>query len=188
MAMRKLREAIVATSRTDAFAIGVYEFVIRAAILEKHVESYQPALLHLLRTLYTSPALSTSDRNEFEGYYILDLACRQGNLAGVFKARNIYGYRDTRVELVVNAMVQGNWSVFWRVKQMVNEHQKRLMEWGEDSMRKHALRCLGRSYLSVDRLYFERSTGWHWKDLKEHEDLGWKKENDKIIIKPAKRK
>ena len=39
MAMRKLREGIVATKRVDDFSIQAYIFCIRLSILVKHMES-----------------------------------------------------------------------------------------------------------------------------------------------------
>jgi len=188
MAMRKIREAIVASSRIDAFAASAYSFIIRATIMEKHVESYHPALLHLLRKLYNTSSCSASEKHEFVGYYILDLACRQSDLAGAFAARNMYDFRGTRVELVLKALVHGNWSVYWKSKRSVNEFQKRLMELGEAPMRKHALKCLGRSYLSASMLYVEEATGMHWKELKDQETLGWEQDGEMIIIKQIKRK
>lgn len=152
------------------------------------MESYHPALLHLLRKLYTASTLSASEKHEFVGYYILDLACRQGDLAEAFAARNMYKYRNTQVELVLRALVHGNWFVFWQINQMVNDYQKRLMELGEDPMRKHTLKCLGRSYLSVNRLYVEKATGRRWKELKDQENLGWEQDGEMIIIKQIRRK
>ncbi len=186
--MRKIREALVASSRTDAFALGAYTFIIRATILERHVESYHPALLHLLRKFYTTPTFSGSEKHEFLGYYILDLACRQGDLVRAFKVRNMYGYRDTWVKLVFSALVHGNWFIFWKVKQLMNEYQKRLMESGEDRMRQHALKCLGRSYLSINTNYVQNATAKPWKELKEQENLGWQQDGETIIIKQIKRK
>ena len=188
MAMRKIREAIVASSRTDSFASSAYAFIIRAAILQNHMESYHPALLHLLRKFYNSPNFSASEKHEFVGYYILDVACRQGDLAGAFKTRNIYGHRDKRVELVLEALVHGNWFIFWKVEQLLNDYQKQLMRSGEDLMRKHALRCLGRTYLTIDRPFFQKATGKPWDELKTQENLGWEQDGEKIIIKQTKRK
>ena len=188
MAMRKIREAIVATSRTDAFAIRAYTFIIRATIMEQHPESYQPALLHLLRKLFSSPNASASEKYEFIGYYILDLACRQGDLAEAFRARNIYGHKDIQVESVLRALVHWNWFAFWNIREQVNEYQKRLMGFREDIMRKHAVKGLSRSYLNINRAYVEQATGKSWKELKELENLGWKQDGETIVIKQIKTK
>ena len=188
MAMRKIREAIIASSRTDAFATSAYTFIIRATILENHMESYHPALLHLLRIFYNSPTLSASEKHEFMGYYILDLACRQDDLAGAFKARNLYRYKDTPVELVLKALAHRNWFVFWRTKPLVNKYQRRLIELGEDAVRKHALKCLGRSYLNINKQCIQQATGKCWKELKEQEGLSWELEGEIVIIKRTMRK
>lgn len=54
--MRKLREGLVASGRKDAFAVSVYQFQVRAAILVQQVDMYVPALQYLLDELL--PAVS----------------------------------------------------------------------------------------------------------------------------------
>ena len=188
MAMRKVREAIVASSRNDAFAMSAYIFIIRTTILEKHPKSYHPALLHLLRKFLNSSILSASEKHEFIGYYILDLACRQVDLAEAFRARDVYDYKDAQVESLLKAIVHGNWFVFWNIGHCVNKYEKRLMEFGEDRMRKHALKCLGRSYLNIKEAYLQKATGKRWRELKEQENLGWQQDGEVIIIKQVKKK
>ncbi|MCJ1302700.1 hypothetical protein MMC08_005504 [Hypocenomyce scalaris] len=188
MAMRKLREGFVASARTDLFAQRAYMFIIRAAILSKHMESYHPALLHLLRKIHEVTPLAAPEHHEFVSYYILDLACRQGALAAAYAARNIYEYRDKRVEQVMKALAHDNWYSFWDIRTLVDGYQKRLMEWADDGMRTHALKCLGRSYLSVERAYVERVTDREWDVLKEKNKIGWALEGDKVIIRKIKGK
>ena len=74
MAMRKLREGIVATKRVDDFSIQAYIFCIRLSILVKHMESYHPAILHLLKKMHTVQPLTNTELQEFVGYLVLDLA------------------------------------------------------------------------------------------------------------------
>jgi hypothetical protein len=87
MAMRKLREGIVASNRVDSFSIQAYIFCIRLSILVKHMESYHPAILHLLKRMHTVLPLSKADLQEFVGYLVLDLACRQNDLAAAYAMR-----------------------------------------------------------------------------------------------------
>lgn len=188
LAMRKVREAIVATRRTDTFALRAYLFIIRATILTKHMESYHPALVHLLRNIHPSSALSVSERHEFVGYHILDVACRQEDLAAAYELRNKYRYRDARVEMVLQALVHDNWFMFWRMQKLVDGYQKRLMEWGNDSMRKHALKCLGRSYLSAEKAYIEKVAERDWGQLKSQDSVGWELNGDIVTIRRVKRK
>lgn len=187
LAMRKTREAIVATSRTDSFALRAYLFIIRATILTKHMESYHPALLHLLRNIHPSSALSASEQHEFVGYHILDVACRQGDLAAAYELRNKYHYKDTRVETVLHALVHDNWFMFWRVERLVDGYQKRLMEWSNDSMRKHALKCLGKSYLSAEKAYVEKVAERDWEQLKKKDSVGWELNGEIVTIRRVKR-
>lgn len=188
LAMRKTREAIVATSRTDTFALRAYLFIIRATILTKHMESYHPALLHLFRNIHPSSALSASERHEFVGYYILDVACRQGDLAAAYELRNEYHYKDVRVETLLQALVHDNWFVFWRVQGLVDGYQKRLMEWSNDSMRKHALKCLGKSYLSAEKAYVEKAAARDWDQLRKKDSVGWELNGEIVTMRRVKRK
>lgn len=186
LAMRKLREAIVAASRTDEFARRAYLFIIRATILTKHSESYHPALLHLLRKIHPSSALSVSEYHEVMGYYILDVACRQRDLAAAYEFRNRCRYKDARTEMVLQALAHDNWFVFWRVQRLVDGYQKRLMEWSNDSMRKHALKCLGRSYLSAEKAYVERVADRDWEYLKKQDHVGWELHGYVVTIRRVK--
>jgi hypothetical protein len=149
MSMRKLREGIVASKRIDEFSTQVYIFCIRLSILIKHMESYHPALLHLLYRIHTVRPLSRLELQEFAGYLVLDLACREQDLAQAHAVRMRYGLNDKKVLTVLDALVHDNYYVFWRVKMNVDGHKAKLMEYAEDAMRIHALKCLARTYFTV---------------------------------------
>ena len=87
MAMRKLREGILGSRRRDHFAQRAYMFIIHASILTKHWESYQPALLYLLHQIHPVTPLSPPELQEFVGYRILDIACRQYELVDAFAVK-----------------------------------------------------------------------------------------------------
>ena len=188
MATRKLREGIFASRRVDAFAQRAYIFIIRAAILTKHMESYYPAMLHLLNRIHPVQPLPAAELREFVGYYILDLACRQGDYTGAYDVRNQYEFKDRRIEMVLGALVHDNWCVFWRMRRAVDGYQKRLMEWAEDALRVHALKCLGRTYLTVEKAYVERVAEKSWESLKRENNLGWELDGDKVVVRRVKKK
>jgi hypothetical protein len=186
MAMRKIREAIVASSRTDAFALKAYIFIIRATILTKHMESYHPAVLHLFRKIHPSSPLSVREYHEFIGYYILDLACRQNDVAQAYDVRNRTQYRDAYVEMILHAVVHDNWYIFWNAQKSADNYQKCLMGWHDDQMRRHALKCIGRSYLGLDKSYVERAAARSWEDLQKEDILGWELDGEAVIIRRTK--
>lgn len=187
-ALRKLREAITATARKDAFARHAYFFAVRAAVLCKDWESYAPALTSLLTVINRQSPLSQSDLKEYVGLLILDQACRQGDIALAHETRLQYGYKDRRVELVLKALVSDNWVTFWKMKKAVDGYQRSIMEFAEQEMREHALKCLGRSYMSTDRKYVERCADRHWADLVQ-DGVGWElTEMDKVLIRKPKAK
>ncbi|KAF2747968.1 hypothetical protein M011DRAFT_401002 [Sporormia fimetaria CBS 119925] len=188
-ALRKLREAITATARKDVFAQRAYIFNIRVAILCKDWESYIPALLHLLNTIHPKTPLSATEVHDYVGYLILDQVCRQGDFGGAHETRLRYRYKDRRVQLVLRALVMDNWVVFWKMKRAVDGYQRRIMEYAEQRMRLHALKCLGKSYMSADRGYIERVADKGWAALVEEDSVGWElKDTDRVIIRKPKSK
>lgn len=187
-ALRKLREAITATARKDAFARRAYIFGIHAAVLCKDWASYLPALTHLLTVLHPSSPLPPPDLKEYVGLLVLDQACRQSDLALAHETRLKYGYKDRRVEMVLKALVNDNWVSFWKMKRAVDGYQRSVLEFAEQSMRVHALKCLGRGYLSASKSFVERSADRKWTELIK-DGVGWELVgDDKVIIKKPKAK
>jgi hypothetical protein len=187
-ALRKLREAITATARRDQFAQRAYIFNIHAAILCRDWESYAPGLTALLHVIHPVTPLTGAEKHEYISYLILDRACRLGDLAGAHEMRIHYAYTDRRVELVLKALVADNWCLFWKMKRAVDGYQRRIMEYAEQGMRVHALKCLGRGYMSADRRFVERCAERKWGDL-VGDGVGWELiEGDKVVIKRPKAK
>ncbi|EKG20138.1 SAC3/GANP/Nin1/mts3/eIF-3 p25 [Macrophomina phaseolina MS6] len=188
--MRKLREAVVASHRTDQFAQRAYIFIVHAAILTKSWESYLPALRYLLHNIHSQTPMTSSEFNEFAGYYILDLACRQGELASAFAHRSRLGfaYSDPtgRVDRLLRALVMDDWISFWKLHKLVDGYQKRIMEFKEDEIRLHALKCIGRSYFGAEKGYIEKCTGKDWDQLVKS-GVGWElQEGDRVVIRRPK--
>ena len=150
-ALRKLREGVVASKRADDFAVQAYLFCIRLSILVKQPEAYHPAILHLLRTIHGQQPLTSVELHEVAGYLVLDTACRRRQLAEAFALRRRYGLRDAKVGAVLAALVHDNCVLFYRVKRAVDGHRARIMEWAEADMRLHALKCVGKTYMSRRR-------------------------------------
>jgi hypothetical protein len=188
MAMRKLREAIVATRRHDAFAQRSYIFLLRASILVSHWESYVPTLLYLLNDIHPFTPLPPHELNECVIYHILDLACRQSDYTAAYTTKLAYNIRDRRVEAILRALVMDDWTMFWRVRRRVDGFQRAILGWAEQSVRLHALKCLGRSYFSAEKGFVEAAAGMEWKGLVE-EGVGWELgDGDVVIIRRVKGK
>lgn len=188
LAMRKLREGILGSRRRDHFAQRAYIFLIHASILTGHWESYQPALLYLLHSIHRSTPLSPPELQEFAGYYVLDLACRQAELMEAFAARREFGVRDRRVRGVVMSLVHEDWVSFWRARRAVDGYQRAIMEFAVERMRLHALKCLGRGYMSAEKGFVERCGDAGWVELVKG-GVGWQLlENGSVVIRKPKPK
>ncbi|KEZ46831.1 Uncharacterized protein SAPIO_CDS0142 [Scedosporium apiospermum] len=186
MALRKLREGIVASSRADDFAVQSYLFCIRLSVLVKHPESYHPAILHLLRNIHPMHSLTSLEFQEVVGYLVLDAACRRGDLAEAFNLWQQHGLRDSKVYALLKALTHDNYVAFGRIKGAVDAHKASLMELAERDLRVHTLKCFGRSYLSVDRAFLEKATASGWERLTKEDGVGWHLDGDKVIIRKIK--
>ncbi|KAI0109505.1 hypothetical protein GGR51DRAFT_558199 [Nemania sp. FL0031] len=185
-ALRKLREGIVASKRADDFAIQAYLFCIRLSVLVKHPESYHPAILHLLRRIQPVRSMTTVELNEVTSYLVLDTACRRNNLGEAFALRHKYRLKDAKVDAVLDALTHDNYVEFKRLKQRVDGHRAKLLEYAEDAMRKHLLKCFSRTYLSVDLSFLETSTNSSWPRLTTEDGVGWELDGNKVVIRKVK--
>ncbi|KAL9576843.1 MAG: hypothetical protein Q9212_006773 [Teloschistes hypoglaucus] len=190
LAMRKLREATVASRRRDMFAKAVYFFIIRTTIMLGHPESYHPALLYLFRRIHPSNTLSNEEKMEFVGYLVLDLACRQNDLASALHVRCLYNHHSQSIDTVLSALIHGSWLQYWNARTTTSAYERRLMQWTDERMAGHAIQCLGKSYLSINKTFLERCTGLEWEILKDTGKISWALDGDgeTVIIKPIKKK
>ncbi|KKK22318.1 hypothetical protein AOCH_003386 [Aspergillus ochraceoroseus] len=199
LSLRKLREAVLATASTIplTFSQRVHVFSVKVAIQAQHPPSYFPSLRYLLEYLHTpSNPLPESELKDHVSYLILDYACRQGNFVAAFElraqARTKYNFQSREVDQILEALAHDNWVVFWKLRKQVDSSVRSVMNWAEDRVRRHALKAVGKAYLSVDSAWIvEGCTGdktWTWEKLVEMENLGWQKEGDRIIIRKPKPK
>ncbi|KAI1417036.1 hypothetical protein F5Y13DRAFT_153586 [Hypoxylon sp. FL1857] len=185
-ALRKLREGIVASKRADDFAIQAYLFCIRLSVLVKHPESYHPAILHLLRRIQPLHSMTSVEMSEVVGYLVLDTACRRNNLAEAFAIRYKYRLRDSKVDGVLDALTHDNYVEFNRLKKRVDGHKAKLLEYAEEGMRKHLLKCFGRAYLSVELDFLEICADSKWANLTVQDGVGWELDDGKVVIRKVR--
>lgn len=185
-ALRKLREGIVASKRADDFAVQAYLFCIRLAVLVRHPETYHPSILHLLRRIHPRHPMTSIETTEVVGYLILDTACRRGDLAEAYALRHRHRLRDPKVDGVLEALAHDNYVLLKRLRMSADGHKAKLLEYAEEGMRRHALKCFGRSYLSVDLAFLEKCADANWMDLISNEKVGWELEGSKVIIRKVK--
>lgn len=185
-ALRKLREGIVASKRSDDFAIQVYLFCIRLSVLVKHPESYHPAILHLLRRIHPRHGMTSVEMSEVVGYLVLDTACRRNDLAEAFALRHRYRLRDAKIDAVLDALAHDNYVEFHRLKRRVDGHRAKLLGYAEEGVRKHLLKCFGRAYLGVDLAFLEKCADTDWVSLRAEDGVGWALDGTKVIIRKVK--
>lgn len=183
-ALRKLREAIVASKRRDAFSAQVYLFAIRCGILASSYETYYPALLYLLSGIHPAYNLTSVELHEIVSYLVLDTACRRGDLASAYALRNKHQLKDNKVDGVLKALAGDNWFMWRRMKRGVDGYRAKIMECAEGEMKGQTLRAFGRAYLTVPLGYLEGAMGETWDALREKYKVGWELTGEgKVIIR-----
>lgn len=198
LSLRKLREAITATVKTTpaALTMDVFIFCVRTALLAAHPPSYFPALRFLVEDLKPrNNAPHAASMHEFVTYLILDYACRQGELGRALqlldRAKETIAYRNDLVDRTISALIHDDWVTFWRIKSRGNGYIRCLMDWSTDSMQLRALGAIGKAYVSVDIDFLIKSctgeeNGCTWEELVKKHDLGWGRQNGKVVIKARK--
>ena len=187
-AMRKMREAVVSSGRIDVFARTSYLFIIRATILLGHMESYHPALLYVHGSIHPEVALSDDDLHEVLSYRVLDTACRRADLNAAHEMQTVYNFHDAKVESIVKSIAHGNWTRFWKLRSFLTTMQARVADFACERMRKHALDCLGRSYLSIDKDSVEKILRKSWDAVARDYASHWTLNEDTVVIRQTKRK
>lgn len=189
MALRKLREGLVATKRADLFSIQAYIFSIRLSILAKHPESYHPAILHLLRYMAIWTPMVHSEIEEIAGYFMLDAACRRRDLTEAYFIRQDFNIRNKKLDRILKALAHDDYVSWQFSKKQVSRHCLKLMEWADDDLRLHTLKCFSRSYFNVDLSFLEFATGRKWNELKEKDKVGWELgDEEKVTIRKVRAK
>lgn len=143
-------------------------------------------MLYLLRILHPSQSLTTIELREAASYLILDAACRRGDLTEAYKLRHRYKAvlrGDAKVEGILKALVRDDWVLWRKMKRTVDGYLCRIMEFSEGHMKAHVLKAFGRSYLSVEVEYLERSTLSGWQELREKFGVGWELKDGKVVIR-----
>lgn len=186
MALRKLREGIVASRRVDDFSIQAYLFCIRLSVLVKHPESYHPAILHLLRYLHPRVTLTSVEFQEVVGYLVLDTACRKKELAEAYSLRHRYRLKDPKVDIILDALVHDNYFQFRKMRLAVDGHRARLLDFAEDDMRMQTLKAFGRTYMTVGLEFLEATTDTKWDELTKKDGVGWELDDKKVVIRKVK--
>ena len=128
-------------------------------------------------------------------YLILDLACRQGELASAFalrsKSKLKHGFDCRTVDAVLSAVVTSNWIAFWRARRRVDGYERALLHWAVDGIRRDTLKALGKAYMACDvKWVLQSTTGGEmdWEYLVQKENVGWIRDGERIIIRKPKMK
>ena len=82
------------------------------------------------------------------------------------------------MDALLKALMRDDYVSFWRVRGRMDGYCAALVGWAEEGVRRHALKCVGRGYLSIDRVVLERVAGGRrWVELVGVDGVGWELES-----------
>lgn len=186
MAMRKLREGIIASARADQFALDAYKYIIRTAVSWQSFEAYQPALLHLLHRLHPKSPLSAEELDEFVSYRVLDLGCRLAEYGQAHMVRLEWGLQNVVVDKVLAALVRNDWRAFWTSRETADPLRSCLIALAESRIQSSAIQSMTRTYFTVDNSFVRACTGKTAQELIESKTVDWSVEGSKVTVRKIK--
>ncbi|BFZ58762.1 hypothetical protein PYCC9005_005827 [Savitreella phatthalungensis] len=187
--LRKLREAITASGREDAFAVLVFERSARYAVSRDHPEAYLPALRHLLFHLYTRKAVKPDQ--DLVQAYLLHLLCVMDDLHGYLQEQEQLVLSDmidpthTTSTQIMLVMVRGDPLSYNKIlRDAASTLCVRLIEHAREKVYRRALAVTGAAYMQAPISLLDAAVDSdRWR--KHAEETGWviDGENDRVIIR-----
>ena len=195
--LRKLREGIVASGRSDEFVIDVFECSIRCALLGNELDSFLPAARYLLTDVYnvlttgsaTSNRLCLKDCSFHQRchaiceLYLLHL-CSMDDYSEFVHQRSIMKDERSIADAVLSSLVQGNWIRWAKIRRQANSLQLVLIDKTAYKMQRHAVSSIGACYLSVNLDWVKTICHDVWEQ--HSEACGWQVSDSTITIKQPK--
>lgn len=93
-----------------------------------------------------------------------------------------FGVKDYRITQAILALVHGNYWSFRATKRKVDLYKGRLLEDAEKRMRIDTLKCLGKTYFTLELSYVETVIGMQWEDLRKEYQVGWELDDAREIV------
>ena len=99
-----------------------------------------------------------------------------------------YELGDGKVSKVVKVICYDDYVGYWRLMRSVDGHKAKIMEYAEDGMRVHSLKCVGRAYFQVPKSFVEHTANAKWEVLVDKYKVGWELNGEEVVIRKAKGK
>ncbi|KAK9462118.1 uncharacterized protein V1516DRAFT_673795 [Lipomyces oligophaga] len=185
--LRKLRETVLASGPPTSFSKIVFLFSARVTVLLGHYQSYLPSLKTLLDVIDPVVPLTTAERYEIAGLYVLHLTHFANDPAAAFDALYRYNIQD---DLPLRQIII-SWTdkdyVLWRTRYKAESDnaRRKLMDHGARNMAIACMKTIGSAYFFMSKTELEGLVGYCWDQCL---DLGcrWRLENDRVVIRQRK--
>ncbi|RPA73941.1 hypothetical protein BJ508DRAFT_366497 [Ascobolus immersus RN42] len=172
--MRKLREALLSTGRSDEWAINVYLFFTKASILMRYKEGYRPPIGRLL-DIFADPKQTVLKERlpEVAGYYMLDIAIAQEDYNRAYMVKAEYNITDRCILDGIKAIIHFDYRLFRKTLKEMSLYQARILEFAEDRMRASTLTSLQKSYFTLPKATVEQVFGLPWGKVSTMFSINW---------------
>lgn len=188
--LRKLREGIVSSGRSDDFAIDVFECTAKYAILADHHESYLPVMQYLLVSLYPS-AISQEKyfrRKQVIGELFLLHLCSLRQYTEFHMAKLQHKILGTLADDVLRSLVRTNWVAWHRLNRSpgLSTLHKKMIDKTYYILADSAVSRIAVAYVSVEVAWIVKVCGERWQE--RNDTSHWQIEDSRLTLKKSKPK
>lgn len=192
MQLRILREAILSISPTE-FHKQVLIYSILVSAVYGHYQTYTPSFLTLINDvlpeIYETVQLDNYYRDDAQfqrvcTIYVYHLLHYANDPVEAFNLLGQYFSPESLLYEFVGTWTDKDFFQWRRAFDAESDPAlHRVMEFGEVTMAKEALRRVGQSYLRMDKKELEQTVGLQWQRIATDLGCEWQLENEVVMIR-----
>lgn len=175
-----MREALLKFD-PDEFTISVFLYSIRIATRVGHYQTYVPSINYLLKH---HSKLSASNLNEIINIFALHLAHFSNNNEDAIEIVHKYANDDIKLHRVLKAwrtLDYFTWFNLYHSESDLLYH--RMMQFGENRMINHSLKCIQKSYFQLPKDYVDSVFHIDFETLKTKFACDWTLKEQTVVIR-----
>lgn len=165
----------------DEFTISVFLYSIRIATRVGHYQTYVPSISYLLKH---HSKLSASNLNEIINIFALHLAHFSNNNEDAIEIVHRYANDDIKLHRVLKAwrtLDYFTWFNLYHSESDLLYH--RMMQFGENRMINHSLKCIQKSYFQLPKDYVDSVFHIDFETLKTKFACDWALKEQTVVIR-----
>lgn len=146
-----------------------------------HYQTYVPSINYLLKN---KSKLSPAELNEITNIFALHLAHFSNNNSAALRVCHEYASDDLKLQRALKAYRTLDYFTWFKLYRFEKDLlYQRMMEFGEDRMTKHSLRCIQKSYFQLPKDYIDSVFHVDFETLKSNSHCDWTLKDNVVVIR-----